>query len=119
MIVITFLTAVIQYFTCSLASMKVPDEGAIDMRAYEARNGIGYKLAYVALSVIVIVLNALQFEVLAGQRFNWALFIDASWTIVAFATAILASIWWRARWFEIAVPVAYSVFLVGMWLIPA
>lgn len=111
-VMINFATAVIQYFTCSIASMKVPEEGPIDMRAYEDRNGVGYKVAYLALTAIVLVANGLQYQEWSGEPFTWIGLMEASWTMLAFAAAILASIWWRARWFQIGVPVAYSAFLI-------
>lgn len=107
----SFATAVIQYFTCSFAAMKIPEEGPVDMRAYEDRNGVGYKAAYLALTAIVLIANALQFESWAGKPFEWGLFLESSWSIVAYALAIVVSLWWRARWFQIAVPVAYCAYM--------
>lgn len=117
-VLVSFATAVTQYFTCSIASIKVPEDGPIDMRAYEDRHGVGYKVAYLALTAIVLLANAVQFEEWAGRAFDWWILLEASWTMLAFGAAILASIWWRARWFQIAVPVAYCVFLIWIMMVP-
>jgi len=107
-----FVIAVVQYFTCALCSMKPAENGRVDMRAFEEDQDEGYKVAYLAMTALVVFDTGRQYELIMGAPFSWSGLFQASWTMLAFALAIAVSLCWKARWFQLAVPIAYCGFLL-------
>jgi len=97
------------YFVCALASPHVPEEGVVDLTAYEDRNGAGFKLLIAALMVIAVPLNYVLDH---GDRMPIARFLVGNWFVLAVATMALVG-WWRR---ETVVRIACASGMLGLSL---
>ena len=116
-VMLSFFTGIVQYFTCSLVSPKAPERGRVDMRAHEDRSDVGYLTAYLLLCVCAIAGNGLQFEEWAGVPFNWPMFIDASLFVLGFAVCVTICIFRKERWLQVGVPTVYSLYMLKVLIL--
>ena len=65
-IVINFAAAVIQYFTCSLISLRVGEDGAVDMPAFYARQRPAIFIAFAAIVAVNLFQNWWERNLLSG-----------------------------------------------------
>lgn len=101
MVLNQFGFAVVQYFCCSLVSFRVPDDGPVDLVAYEESHGRYYRIPFLVLGVLALVGNYISREdYFAGTTLQQFLVFQGR--IVACVVLIALSIWRRERWLQIA-----------------
>ncbi len=107
------LTAIAQYFTCSLVAIRVTDDGMVDMRAYEARQGASVRVAYLVLVGWAMAVNLLHWDDLGGEEpLTPSAFLSLSATELAFAAALILGFWRKERWLTWGPALAYAGYLV-------
>jgi hypothetical protein len=110
---INFTAALIQYFTCSLISMRPKDEGVIDMPAFYARQRAAIFMAFAATDLVNMFQNW-WFRNAPGQAADlwfWADMMNAPMLMAA----IIAG-WAHAKWLQWLAAVAttgmFAYFLI-------
>lgn len=88
--------AVVIYFTAAFVSPRVPDEGELDLAAYESREGLAYKLLLVLTVVLAMVINRSMHAETAV-----APFLVGEWPRLLVASLALLSLW-PNRWVRTA-----------------
>jgi hypothetical protein len=91
-----FAMAVVQYFTCSLVSIKVERGEPVDMAAFHARQRPAFHAAFCALVVLAMVVNYAERDQSAGlDRSAW---ITEDLLILPMLAVILISALARPTW---------------------
>jgi len=91
-----FAMAVVQYFTCSLVSIKVERGEPVDMVAFHARQRPALHAAFFALVVLAMVLNYAERDQSAGlDRSAW---ITEDLLVLPMLVVILLSAFARPTW---------------------
>src|SRR5207342_1431113 len=86
------------YFSCAFVSPAMPDEGELDLKAYEDRNGVAYKLA-VIVALVLSVYENYGFATRQGARtMAVGAFLATQWPLMVVVAVVLASIWRREVW---------------------
>ncbi len=98
------------YFACAFVSPRVPDRGDLDMGDYEARNGAGFKLSFIALVILSLPLNYDGRSHGGAEPIDWAAFASSQWFLAVTAFAAGVSLWRREGW----VRVTCAVVLLAM-----
>ena len=108
-----FTEAFIQYFTCSLVSMRVDKEGVVDMPAFFARQRPVILSAVLALGIDASIGNYLNRDVSGLRPDAW---IGQDMLIAGLNLVLLLAIFIRASWVQalsvITMLVAFAYFLV-------
>jgi hypothetical protein len=94
-IVINFSGAIVQYFSCSLISIRPKEEGIIDMPAFFERQRPAIMTAFVAMMAVGMFENWWDRDLLTGSN-NWLLQELLVMPMVVFCLAGFA----RARWLQ-------------------
>jgi hypothetical protein len=96
-----------QYFICALVSPDFEDGETFDLKAFHAREGRTYIVAFALLVVISLASNAAA-GFGAGVE-NWA---RQNLTVLAMVPAVLTPLFVRARWAQVAGPLALAILMV-------
>jgi len=115
-ILASLLTAVTQYFTCSLVSIRVPQKGVVDMRAYVERQGNGVRVAYLLLIAWALTLNVVHWSDLDLGPFSLMAFVTLCATEIVFGVTLMIGFWRREPWVSWAPAMLYAVYLSGIML---
>lgn len=113
-VAIQFAFTVIQYFSCSLVSPKVPEEGPVDLIAFERRNAPLYISAANGLAIAALVSNYL-FRDAFPQSASW---VEQDLTIVPMIVLMTVATFVRTRWISwvtAAAMIAMTVFFVSQF----
>lgn len=104
-ILLQFSTAMIQYFTCSLLSVRLPDEATFDLSAHFVRQRIAILAPFAAFLVIAAVGNYLDRSVLAGVAPGaW---LTANLLIAPMLAMVIVAMVARPRWLQWIAGLAY------------
>jgi hypothetical protein len=94
---LNFAAALVQYFTCSLISIRPKDEGTIDMPAFYARQRPAIFAAFAA-TLLINMFHNWWFRNAPGQDPNtWFL---ADLIVLPMLIAVIVAGWARVRWLE-------------------
>jgi hypothetical protein len=118
-ICLLFAVAVIQYFTCSLVSVKV-EEGAADMTAFFERQRPVVAVAYTAMGLVAMVLNyAFRTENAVMGAGTWVMqdLLIVPLVGAALATGFVAIRW--VQWAATAAMLAMSIVFLAAYTLPA
>jgi hypothetical protein len=97
-IALQFFPAIVQYFACSLLSMRSEGDGAVDMRAFFERQRPAIFTAFSLMWVLSMIQNYADRYSLAGRAsYNW---IGADVPIALMLVATLMAGWARALWLQ-------------------
>lgn len=102
---IQFVAAIVQYYTCSLISIRPRDEGIVDMPAFYEEERPSIFAAYSAMMVIAIFQtfwDAKNYGVTEAQA------LQASGMVLAMLAATLTAGWAKPRWAQWAAGVVMS-----------
>ncbi|HEX2816915.1 MAG TPA: hypothetical protein VHN39_10990 [Phenylobacterium sp.] len=92
------LFAIGVYFCCAFVSPSVPDEGVLDLKNYESRNGAGFKLTFLALAALSIPMNSDLHKPGGLPAVEVPAFLLSQWFVAVSALITLLSLWRRERW---------------------
>jgi hypothetical protein len=116
LVAVMFGFAVVQYFCCSLVSPRVPDEGPVDLAAYEESHGRYYRIPFLALCGLALLNNYMAIdEYFPGVNSSGEILVSQSPTIIG-AVLTAVSIWRRERWLQIVIAGVSMVILVSLLL---
>lgn len=110
-ITINFVGAVIQYFSCSLISLRPADEGVIDMPVFFERQRRFIFAAFLAMTGMNLFENWWD----RNSETNPALWISADFTVAPMLLFIALAGWARPKWLQWVGAVAYGA-LSGYFL---
>jgi hypothetical protein len=110
------LTAITQYFTCSLVAMRVPDDGMVDMKAHEERQGHSVRVAYLTLVGWAMGVNLVHWDALGAGPLTLAAFVSLSATELAFSASLILGFWRKERWLIWGPALAYAAYLLAILL---
>ncbi len=112
LILLQFAISSVQYFTCSLMAVHVREEGAVDLRAFMRDESRPAQIAYLAMSLVLLPTNFI-FERQSGRFTGTALqWLSGQGMFAGLTLALLAALWLRAAWFQVAVPLALCAFMI-------
>jgi hypothetical protein len=118
-VMIQFAAAVIQYFTCSLISIRPKDEGVIDLPAFYDRERPLVMAAFLLLTVVAIVINYRDAGFFAGLGADsW---IAENSAVVAMAATVAVAGWARPIWLQWAAAtcmVLLTFYFLALYAIP-
>jgi hypothetical protein len=97
-VLLWFLAAMVQYFTCSLVSMRPEPGGPIDMRAFFERQRPMIAAAFAALMVPAMTLNYVYRN--ATQGLSPTAWITEDLLVLPMLIAALIAGWARPRWLQ-------------------
>ena len=95
---IQFLFTVVQYFTCSIVSPRVPEHGTIDLWQYHKRHKRQYLTAFLVLGIFAVGLNG-YFFVRSGGRNLWN-FASAQVNVLPMIVCVIAALFARPVWLQ-------------------
>ena len=107
------LLAIIAFIACGLATPTIPLAGPVDLRAFHARQGRKYQIAYAIFMLVAIVQSALMRDLARDSSY---LVGDSVVLVVLASIAVAAAIFHRLRWVQIAAPailLVSAVFFYG------
>jgi len=109
-IVLQFFFTVLQYFTCSLVSPQVPEDGVLDMREFHARQKRWYIGAVAALGLYAIVINIFFHARLAGSDPH---FLAGQMMILPMIVLVMLAIFVHRPWLEALIGLLFMASLIG------
>jgi hypothetical protein len=95
------MLAIIAFIACGLATPRISETGKIDLRAFHARQGRKYQIAY-AVFMVVAIAQAWLMSSIANDSSN--LVMDSVILAVLAVIAVAAAILHRLRWVQIMAP---------------
>lgn len=102
-VMIQFVCAVVQYFTCSLISIRPKEDGMIDLPAFFERQRPTLAIAYILLGIGAMIINYRDSSVAAGLTADsW---IAENGEIVVMIALVAVAGWARPRWLQWAAAV--------------
>ena len=93
--------AIIAFIACGLATVRVPENGPIDLRGFHARQGRKYQVAYAVFMLVAIVQSALMGD--AARDYGTFLFNSVVQVVLALI-CVVAAAFHRVRWVQIWAP---------------
>lgn len=112
------LTAISQYFTCSLVSMRVHSSGKVDMGAYVAKQGNSIRVAYLVLIGWALTANVIHWDAMQIGPFSlWGL-VTLSWTEMLFGLTLIVGFWRKEGWVSWIPAMVYGAYLTALMLGP-
>jgi hypothetical protein len=104
--------AIIAFVACGLATPRIAEQGAIDLRDFHAKQGLKYQLAYAAFMFMAIAQGILMRDV--GE--NPATVVTDSITqgIIAFV-AIACAVFPQVRWLQVGAPAVFLMSAVAYY----
>jgi hypothetical protein len=106
----TFVLAIVQYFTCSFVSPPVPEQGVVDLEAFHDREKRNYLAAFAGLGVMALFSNWYEWQLTHPVSFETFLFQQLS-IVPALAVVGVAMIV-KQRSLEIAGAIAFFSLLL-------
>jgi len=106
------LTAVVQYFTCSLVSVRVEREGAVDMAAFYARQKPMFLSALGGLLVLAAILNYAERN--QSQGLASTAWIGEDLLVAPLAAPLVVSAIARATWLQWTSVLVYLALLLTL-----
>jgi hypothetical protein len=103
-VTINFAAALIQYFTCSLISIRPPDKGVIDMSAFYARQRPIIFAAFLVLTGSNMFQNWWDSNLFANPH----VWIHADLTVAPMLVFVALAGWARAAWLQWIGGIAYG-----------
>lgn len=117
--VLQFLSAAVQYFTCSLISIRPKEEGVIDLPAFYQRQRPGLMIAYLGLGVMAMILDYRDSAETAGLTASSWLAEDAA--ILPMIVAVAIAGWarpLRLQWAAALGMLALTLYFLAIYAIP-
>ena len=105
--VLQFVAAMIQYFTCSLVSIKVPREGPVDMATFNTRQAPVFLTAFAATSVVLVIANYID------RRPGGSGWIGPDLVDLATLGLIVLAATVKRRWVQILAPASILALMAG------
>lgn len=99
-----FVIAVLQYFICAVVSPDFAEGETHDMKVFHEREGRTYVTMFLALCLLSVISNFAAGAALGIQ--NWA---NSNWVVVATILPVLLALLVRARWAQVAAPLAFAI----------
>jgi hypothetical protein len=118
-VMLQFTSAIVQYFTCSLISMRPEKDGVVDLPAFYEKQRPTIMTAMLALGVTVLIINYHDAGNFTGMRSNAWIVEDAN-CLAQMAMVAIAG-WARPRWLQWAaaiVMLALAVYFLATYAIP-
>jgi hypothetical protein len=114
-----FTMAAVQYFTCSLISVRPKEDGVIDLPAFYARQRRPIMIAWLALGVMASILNIRDAAQTAGlTATSW---IAEDGAVLAMMIAVVLAGWARQvrlQWAAAIAMLGLSVYFLAIYAIP-
>jgi hypothetical protein len=114
-----FTMAAVQYFTCSLISIRPKEDGVIDLPAFYARQRRPIMIAWLALAMVACVLNIRDAEQTAGLVANSWIAENAAVLVMALMVGIAG---WarpvRLQWAAAIGMLALSIYFLTLYAVP-
>lgn len=107
--------AIIAFLTCGLVAPRVRESGEIDLRAFHEEDGRKYQIAYAAFMAVAIVQGILMADIASEKLPENKLLVDSIVQAVLGVMAIVAAVFNRARWLQIAVPAVFILFALNFY----
>lgn len=118
-VMLQFTSAVVQYFTCSLISIRPKEEGIIDLPAFYEKQRPAIMTAMLALGVTVLIINYHDAGKFTGMDSNAWIAENANCVAQMAMTAIAG--WARPRWLQWAaatVMLVLALYFLATYAIP-
>ena len=109
------LTAVVQYFTCALVSVRVEREGPVDMESFFLRQRPMFLSAFGGLLVVAMILNFAERNQSAGL--SGTAWIGEDLLIVPFAVPLVVASFARAAWLQWASVLTFIALFTAVLLL--
>jgi hypothetical protein len=103
-----FLLVIMQYLICALVAPDFEDGDTFDLRLFHEREGRTYMLAFLAIMLVALAVNAAA-GMAAGMQ-NWA---NQNAFVLAMAPTVLLPLIVRARWAQVLGPLVLAVLIIG------
>lgn len=108
-ILMMFALSALQYFTCSLLMPPVPEQGEINLHAFQLANGWTFIAPYILMLGPVIGTNYVFNTLYGGANGSLVRFLAACWPLYVASGLLALSMWRRETWLRAAIPLALSV----------
>ncbi|HEY1707781.1 MAG TPA: hypothetical protein VGG10_05915 [Rhizomicrobium sp.] len=118
-VMLQFTSAVVQYFTCSLMSVRPEKDGTVELPAFYDKQRPAIMAAFVLLGVTALILNYRDAGSFAGLASSAWLAENAA--VVAQMTAVIVAGWARPRWLQWAAAIAMlglTIYFLVLYAIP-
>jgi hypothetical protein len=107
--------AIIAFLTCGLCSPRLREAGEIDLRAFHAEDGRKYQIAYAAFMLVAIAQGILMADIanedLPANKLVTDSIIQGGFALMA----ILAAVFHKVRWLQVAVPAIFIIAALGFY----
>jgi hypothetical protein len=107
-----FLLVILQYAVCALVAPEFESGDDFDLRRFHQREGRTYLLAFLAIMLASLALNAAAGTAL-GVR-NWA---NQNWIVLAMLPPIVLALAVRTTWAQVVAPLVMVALMVAFPLI--
>jgi hypothetical protein len=118
-VMLQFTSAIVQYFTCSLISIRPKEDGIIDLPAFYAKQRPAIMTAMILLGVTVLIINYRDAGNFAGLSSRAWIVEDANCLAQMAVTAVAG--WARPRWLQWAAAIimlALALYFLTTYAIP-
>lgn len=112
---VLMLTAVAQYFTCALVSVRVEREGPVDMKAFFEGQRTMFLSAFGGLLVLAMIFNYIERNQSAGL--SSTAWIGEDLLTAAFTLPLIITVVARAAWLQWACVLAFILLALAMLLL--
>lgn len=118
-VMLQFVTAAVQYFTCSLISIRPKEEGAIDLAAFYEKQRAPLMVAYLFLGILAMVLNFRDTVAITGMTASSWIAEDGS--ILPMVVMVAIAGWARSvrlQWAAAIGMLALTVYFLVLYAMP-
>jgi hypothetical protein len=104
--------AIMAFIACGLATPRIAEQGAIDLRDFHVKQGRKYQIAYAAFMLMAVVQGILMRDVGNDPA---AIVQDTITQIVIAFVAIACAVFQKQRWLQIGAPAVFLIAAVAYY----